>query len=77
MRNMELPEKSKMAALGSQKGFNPRLLGTPNTFRKIGFLIRALPLSEKVATEKKKKKKKTGAELCQAQAQLSSSIRLL
>ena len=38
----------------------PKILGVPVNFRKISFLIRALLLWEKVATEEKKKREKQG-----------------
>ena len=47
---------------GSGKGSNPRLLAISSHFRKISFLIRALPLWEKVATEKKMEKMENGME---------------
>ena len=39
-------------------GSTPRFLGAPVNFHKISFLIRALLLLEKVATEEKKERKK-------------------
>ena len=43
---------------GSGKVSTPRILGVLSNFRQISFLIQALPLWEKVVTEKKWKKKR-------------------